>query len=156
VQRAIDDLAEEIQARDALGVDSLAQTDMRIILWEYMVELLREERPTVFSRATSPEELEHALAIEAAPIVGDSNRIDYAAIKEQVDILSYVEGFVGGPLRQTGTTYRAKCVLPGHVDKTASLYVYPATRSFYCFGCNRGGDVIEFAKLMGISAREIR
>ena len=155
VQRAIDDLAEEIQARDALGVDSQAQTDMRIILWDYMVELLREERPTVYSQATSAEELEHAEAIAAAPMVGDNGRIDYAAIKRDVNIVDYMEGFTG-QLRQTGRTLRAKCVLPGHVDKTASLYIYPETSSFYCFGCNRGGDVIEFARLMGIPARDIR
>jgi hypothetical protein len=155
VQRAIDDLAEEIQARDALGVDSQDQTDMRIILWDHMVDLLREERPTVYSRATSAEELEHAEAIEAAPVIGGNDSIDFAAIKRDVDILGYVESFTG-ELRRSGSTYRAKCVLPGHMDKTASFYVYPATSSFYCFGCNRGGDVIEFAKLMGISARQIR
>lgn len=155
VQRALDDLAEEIQALESLGADSLAQTEMRVLLWDYMEELLRTERPDVFSRATSPEELQHALDIEATPITTDTNRIDYQAIKREVDILSYIETWTG-PLRTSGNTARAKCVLPGHGDKTASLYVYPETSSFYCFGCNRGGDVIEFAKLMGISARDIK
>lgn len=154
VQRAIDDIAEEIQALESLGQDSLAQTEMRIILWDYMTDLMRTEKKSVFSQATSPEELDHALTIEAAPLLEGTNRIDYAAIKQQVDITSYVESFTG-ELRRTGSTLRAQCVFPDHVDKTASLYVYPATSSFYCFGCNRGGDVIEFAKLMGISARDI-
>jgi hypothetical protein len=155
VQRAIDDLGDEIKALEALGQESLDQTEMRIILWDYMDQLLRTERKTVFSRATSAEELQHALEIEAAPLIAGTNRLDYAAIKREVDITSYVESFTG-ELRKTGSTLRAKCVFPDHVDKTASLYVYPETSSFYCFGCNRGGDVIEFAKLMGIPAREIQ
>jgi len=154
VQQAIDDLAEEIQARDALGVDSLDQSDMRIILWDYMEDLLREEKPTIFSRATSAEELDQALTIEATPSIHGTNRIDYAAIKRDVDIVEYIGADTN--LRHSGKTHRGKCSLPGHTgERTASLYVYPDSRSFYCFGCNRGGDVIEYAKLQGVSARDI-
>jgi len=156
VQRAIDDLAEEIQALEALDKDSLDQSEMRIILWDYMDSLMHAERPTVYSTALTAEELEHAELALSIPVVGNgSNRIDYAKIKRTVHIKDYIEQFTGA-LRTSGRTARAKCVFPDHVDKTASLYVYPETSSFYCFGCNRGGDVIEFAKLMGISARDIQ
>jgi hypothetical protein len=156
VQRAIDDLAEEIQALDALGVDSLEQSEMRVMVWDYMTDLMRDERVTSFSTAATPEEYENAEAIRATPLNPDTlpKRIDYAAIKLNVDIVSYIERF--GPLRQSGRTHRGKCSLPGHTDeRTASMYVYPDTNSFYCFGCNRGGDVIEYAKLQGVSAREL-
>lgn len=33
---------------------------------------------------------------------------------------------------------------PFHNEKTASLKVY--NKSFYCFGCNTGGDMIDFVK----------
>lgn len=33
---------------------------------------------------------------------------------------------------------------PFHEDKTASLKLYKTTNTFYCFGCNKGGDVIDF------------
>lgn len=155
IQRACDDLAEEIQALDAAGGDSLDRSDMRAILFEYMDVLLREERVTLYTKCHTAEEYISALTIEATPMVdGGPPRIDYAAIKRDVDIVTYIEGF--GPLRKSGRTYRGKCSLPGHQgERTASMYVYPDTSSFYCFGCNRGGDVIEYAKLHGVSAREI-
>jgi DNA primase len=34
------------------------------------------------------------------------------------------------------------CPLPDHEDKTPSFYIYPPGR-FYCYGCNRGGDVVD-------------
>lgn len=37
-----------------------------------------------------------------------------------------------------------KCLCPFHNEKTPSMVVYTDTQSFYCFGCNTGGDVISF------------
>lgn len=37
-----------------------------------------------------------------------------------------------------------KCLCPFHSEKTPSMVVYSDTQSFYCFGCNTGGDVITF------------
>lgn len=39
-----------------------------------------------------------------------------------------------------------KCPLPGHDDRNASFAVFPDDR-FYCFGCNRYGDVVDFVAL---------
>ena len=39
-----------------------------------------------------------------------------------------------------------KGLCPFHSEKTASFTVFPDTRSFYCFGCGAGGDVISFVK----------
>lgn len=33
------------------------------------------------------------------------------------------------------------CPLPNHSDSTASFMVYSYSNSWYCFGCNKGGDV---------------
>ncbi len=42
-----------------------------------------------------------------------------------------------------------RCLLPGHEDRTPSFVVYEETDSFWCFGCQRGGDAIDLEKLIG-------
>ena len=37
---------------------------------------------------------------------------------------------------------------PFHGDNTPSLKIYSDNRGWYCFGCNRGGDVIDFVRLL--------
>ncbi len=37
-----------------------------------------------------------------------------------------------------------KLLCPFHEEKTPSLYLYPQTNTYYCFGCGRRGDVIHF------------
>jgi hypothetical protein len=152
-QRAIDDLAEQIQAIDAAGGDSLAQSEMRFILFEYMDELRRTERVTLYSKCHTADEFIAADAIENNPILPKHGKIDYAAIKKRVDIVDYISRHA--ELKRRGKNLVTKCTLPDHQDDTASMYIYPKTKSFYCFGCSRGGDVIEYARLRGIGAREI-
>lgn len=43
--------------------------------------------------------------------------------------------------------YKAKhgfMVCPFHGDKDASLKIYPGSGGWHCFGCNRGGSVVDF------------
>ncbi len=49
-------------------------------------------------------------------------------------------------LRRRGKNLLGLC--PFHNEKTPSFVVYPENNSFYCFGCNKGGDVISF--IMGV------
>ena len=65
--------------------------------------------------------------------VGERNRIEEIAP-------SYVN------LRRRGKNLVGLC--PFHNEKTPSFCVYPENNSFYCFGCNKGGDVISF--IMGV------
>ncbi|MCL4488360.1 MAG: CHC2 zinc finger domain-containing protein [Chloroflexi bacterium] len=51
-------------------------------------------------------------------------------------------------LRPSGRLLQARCPLPGHDDTGPSFTVYVQSQSFYCFGCNRGGDVFRFIQLM--------
>lgn len=61
-------------------------------------------------------------------------------IKEKVSIRDFIES-TGAHIDRKGF-----CCCPFHGEKTASLKIYDKTNSWYCFGCNRGGDVITFAK----------
>lgn len=150
IQREIDELAQEIQAREALDMDTAQTEYVRVLAWEYMEDLLRKEKPSVYSRATSPDELAAAVLAEDRPLADEGKgRIDFEKIKRE----NPPEDFIGQytDLRPKGEKFVGKCALPDHQDDTASLWIYPETRSWYCFGCNRGGDIIDFAKLKGIN-----
>jgi hypothetical protein len=41
-----------------------------------------------------------------------------------------------------------RCPLPGHDDSTPSFYIYPPGR-YWCYGCNRGGDVVDLEFFCG-------
>lgn len=38
--------------------------------------------------------------------------------------------------------FTGRCPLPDHEDRTPSFYVYPPGR-WWCYGCSRGGDVVD-------------
>lgn len=40
------------------------------------------------------------------------------------------------------------CVCPFHGDKDASLKIYGGGRGWVCYGCHKGGDVINLARLL--------
>ncbi len=61
-------------------------------------------------------------------------------IRARCDIETIIQSYV--TLRKTGTNEKGLC--PFHSERTPSFTVYPATQSFYCFGCGAGGDVITF------------
>lgn len=50
-----------------------------------------------------------------------------------------------GRMRRVGERWIARCPLPDHEDRTPSFTVYPTNNSWYCFGCLRGGDVVDLA-----------
>ena len=49
-------------------------------------------------------------------------------------------------LRRRGKNLVGLC--PFHNEKSPSFCVYPENNSFFCFGCNKGGDIISF--IMGV------
>lgn len=61
-------------------------------------------------------------------------------IIQRNDIEQVIGSYV--TLKRAGSNYNGLC--PFHNEKTPSFTVFPATRSFYCFGCGAGGDVITF------------
>ena len=65
------------------------------------------------------------------------NELQYKNPIEEV-ISSYVV------LKRAGSTLKGLC--PFHNERTPSFTVYPNTNSFYCYGCQSGGDVVTFIK----------
>lgn len=57
------------------------------------------------------------------------------------DIVEYISRSVH--LKRAGSTYKGLC--PFHKEKTPSFSVSPDKQLFYCFGCGKGGTVINFA-----------
>lgn len=57
-----------------------------------------------------------------------------------------IENLIGQPLRKSGGALVGLC--PFHPEKHPSFYVYPETNSCWCYGCNQGGNVINFVRLL--------
>ena len=61
-------------------------------------------------------------------------------IKYRCNITDTISRYV--TLKRAGSNMNGLC--PFHSEKTPSFTVFEDTRSFYCFGCGVGGDVISF------------
>lgn len=48
------------------------------------------------------------------------------------------------PLQAAGDEW--KCCCPFHNDRSPSLSIYSGGKRWYCFGCGKGGDVIDFVR----------
>lgn len=62
-------------------------------------------------------------------------------IRSRNDIVELIGSYVN--LKRAGANFNGLC--PYHSEKSPSFTVFPATQSFYCFGCGAGGDAITFA-----------
>ena len=61
-------------------------------------------------------------------------------VRSKNDILDVVGNYVH--LQKRGNTYFGLC--PFHNEKTASFSVTPSKQMYYCFGCQKGGNVFTF------------
>lgn len=65
-------------------------------------------------------------------------------LQDKIDIEQVISSHIS--LKRRGKNLVGLC--PFHNEKTPSFTVYPESRSFYCFGCGAGGDVISFVRRM--------
>src|SRR5437773_2956191 len=65
---------------------------------------------------------------------------------EQIRAASDIVDVIGAslPLKRAGANFVALC--PFHKEKTPSFNVNPHKQIFYCFGCQKGGDVFTFVR----------
>jgi DNA primase len=61
-------------------------------------------------------------------------------VRDHVDVVELVGRTVN--LKRAGRSYKGLC--PFHDEKTPSFNVNPDRQSFYCFGCQEGGDPFSF------------
>lgn len=61
-------------------------------------------------------------------------------IKDRSDIVDVIGTYV--VLKRAGTRYNGLC--PFHSERTPSFTVFPENQSFFCFGCEAGGDAFTF------------
>ncbi len=67
-------------------------------------------------------------------------------LKKQISLLDYLQAHDWRPARQLSRG-RIMGLCPLHEDHKPSFLVNPLKNLFYCYGCDRGGDVIRFAEL---------
>lgn len=65
-------------------------------------------------------------------------------IIEEIKYRNAIEDVISGyvTLKRAGSNFLGLC--PFHSEKTPSFTVFAGSKSFYCFGCGAGGDVISF------------
>jgi DNA primase len=65
-------------------------------------------------------------------------------IKSRLNLVDVVQQHVR--LRKEGREFKGLC--PFHQEKTPSFHVSEQKQSWYCFGCDKGGDIFEFVELI--------
>lgn len=74
-------------------------------------------------------------------------------IKDRIDLSQVVSKHA--KLIKTASGYKACCPLPGHIEKTPSFNIDTRKNLYYCYGCQRGGDVFKFLEeVEGLSFME--
>ncbi len=70
------------------------------------------------------------------------------AVREALPIAEVASRYTALTPLGGGAWFTGRCALPDHEDKTPSFYVYPPGR-YWCYGCDRGGDVIDLEFFCG-------
>lgn len=96
-------------------------------------------------------ELEECLPADPSPVVVRAPRSrQFGAAPDRLELIpprEYFERLTGLQVGRSG-----KAVCPFHEDRTPSLHVYEQPgQGWYCFGCGRGGSVMDLAALLWLS-----
>ncbi len=63
-----------------------------------------------------------------------------AQVRDASDIVALISNYL--TLKKSGKGYQGLC--PFHTDSSPSFHVNPNTQLYYCFGCQKGGNVFNF------------
>jgi DNA primase len=78
---------------------------------------------------------------------GVSSRTVIEEAKAKVPTIDLADRLCGpSKMRRVGAEWAALCPLPDHQERTPSFTVNPEKNVWWCFGCLRGGDVVELAR----------
>jgi DNA primase len=78
---------------------------------------------------------------------GVSRRTVLEEAKAKVATIDLADRLAGaGKMRRIGAEWATNCLLPDHEDRTPSFTVNTEKDVWFCYGCLRGGDVIELAR----------
>lgn len=67
---------------------------------------------------------------------------------EEILLRTDIQTLIGGYVTLKRASANLKGLCPFHSEKSPSFTVYPASNSFYCFGCGAGGDQVNFIMRM--------
>jgi DNA primase len=73
------------------------------------------------------------------------------AVRDAVPIEAVARRYTGLEPLGGRAWFTARCPLPGHEDRTPSFYIYPGEVGgrWWCYGCSRGGDVVDLEFFCG-------
>jgi len=153
IQRDIDRILLRIHTLDgsshpAAQDEAERLANLRHEAFTYITNL--DLSPTNHSRALTAEEYQRLESNDhISTVINARHRPSFADIKARVDLLDYATTFT--VFREAGKhKMKARCPLPDHPDDdTPSFFIYIDQRSWWCYGCSRGGDVIDLARILG-------
>ncbi|MCU1230999.1 MAG: dnaG [Acidobacteria bacterium] len=90
--------------------------------------------------AAKPEEENRPPKVSPARGWSKAMRRRRENLRREVPIARVLANYLD--LRASGGQLVARC--PFHEDTTPSFTVYPATNTYYCFGCHKDGDAVSF------------
>jgi hypothetical protein len=137
------DLRAEIEAGQWLALD--VSGDSRVVAELQLEALIAEfeRRKALWTRSASDP------LRPAWPSRDPDLPARVAAVKDRWPIVSFCTDLLGCDLRPAGQDrFTATCPLPGHRDDTPSFVIFAADDRAWCFGCQRGGDVIGLTGLV--------
>jgi DNA primase len=68
--------------------------------------------------------------------------IDHTAIKRDYSLTDIFESLTGQKLKRAGQSFKSNCVF--HDEKNASFNIFLKDNRYYCYGCQKSGNNIDF------------
>lgn len=126
----------------------LSEAETKAMLRDHWLGTPYEEESDKFPWLDIAQWIRQALELKRAnqkeqPKLQFSGEVDSEAIKAKHDIVSVIERYT--KLKKVANNFIGCC--PIHLEKHPSLNVYHDQQSWWCFGCNRGGDIFDFIML---------